>query len=75
MFGHVIMQAYVLSRSHASICFTTVIDRTGQGVELRHGATLTRFKKFPKHLKKVRPSILLNITERIIETFENIEVS
>ena len=23
MFGHVIMQAYVLSRNHASICFTT----------------------------------------------------
>ena len=64
---------------HSRICSDhfkeAVIDRTGQRVELRHGATPTRFKKFPKHLKKVRPSILLNITGRIIEMFESIEVS
>ena len=61
---------------HSRICSDhfkeAVIDRTGQRVELRHGATQARFKKFPKHLKKVRLSILLNITRRDVE---NIEVS
>ena len=35
MFGHVIMQAYVLSRNHASICFTTIRVEVKRSCDVR----------------------------------------